>query len=66
MGEPEAPRVKGLAWKRAQHIRELRVRNLRPAGFAVHRVADNRPSTPGKMRANLMRAAGQQPASQQR
>ena len=66
MGEPETPRVKGLAWKCAQHIRELRVRNSRPEGFAVHRVADNRPSTRGKMRADLMRAAGHQPASQQR
>ena len=66
MGERKAPRVKRLAWKRAQRIRKLRVHNPRPARFAIHRIADNWPSTRGKVRANLMRAAGHQPASQQR
>lgn len=58
--------MEGLAWKRAQRLRELRVHNPRPAWFAIHRVAHNRPSARGKMRANLMRAAGDQPASEQR
>ena len=66
MDEREAPRMKRLARKHAQRIRKLRVHNPRPARFAIHRVADKRPSTRRKMRANLMGAAGYQPAPQQR
>ena len=66
MRHGDAPRVEGLARKRAQCRGERRVGDLQPSGFAVRRVADDRPAARRQVDADLMRAAGDEAAAEQR
>jgi hypothetical protein len=63
-GDP--PGVERLARKDARRRGEPRVRDLRPTGFAVYRIADDRPAARREVHADLMRAAGDEAAPDER
>jgi len=65
MSERQVRCVQGLPRKRAKRISEIHIGNSHPARFTVSGIPDNRPSACSQVRADLMRAAGDQPATKQ-
>ncbi len=57
--------MKRLARECATRFSQVGVNDPRPPGFSIHRIPHERPSSCGKVRANLMRAAGHEAAPQE-
>src|SRR6185503_1869740 len=66
MRERELPRVQRLARERPKRLSEICVRDSHPPRLTIGGIADERPSPRGQVRADLMRAAGDEAAANER